>query len=659
MNVIHNIWFGPNKVTYDCYFESVRKFLPGWSIREWSDSDLPEIKSIAEKIDKNLLICFEEYAKYPVILSDVSRLCILHEYGGIYSDYDAAFRSFFVRDLIEKDPSKPFFVIERYISLKQQEASANFKNRNGKPEDRRRIVNSLIYSPKNNSIIKSPEEEIKKISDKYKIDLQPEDRRRIVNSLIYTPEDNCIVLDLLKEISTRLKRRIKIEEDYDVLWLSGPDVFSHVINRTSHNCNLLEEKTEPHFGGGNSTICEFFSGLGENHWRKQIKTLNKKEQINVVYIGNFSGPTGYANAIRGYFKILSNHPKISIKTINVTGGDYGEEPHNLGKSLVRDLKCIPDKYTILYHIEPGEDNMEWSSGRCGFDISQIIANANKKIAFVAWEPKGIPPMWKTFFDKYFDELITFCHLQKDNLSSVINKPVHLVPHSINLTTSTDTINSDKFRILSMSQWSDRKGFDILIQAFLCEFFEEENIELTIKTFGQKNLPYEKSRALESIKNFKLNCMRYNQLPKCQIKLWWGGITSKQIDSLYQNIDLYATTTRGEGFGLTIAEALMKGKRVVVPDQGGHLDYIHESNYFIKSRWESLRCAGWSRNYSSEMKLVEPDFEDTRLQLRKAYEDFTNKKQEWANKQEASQKFTMDYLSENKIKNSLERVLGIE
>ena len=148
--------------------------------------------------------------------------------------------------------------------------------------------------------------------------------------------------------------------------------------------------------------------------------------------------------------------------------------------------------------------MEWSSGRCGFDISQIIANANKKIAFVAWEPKGIPPMWKTFFDKYFDELITFCHLQKDNLSSVINKPVHLVPHSINLTTSTDTINSDKFRILSMSQWSDRKGFDILIQAFLCEFFEEENVELTIKTFGRENLPREKSQALESIKSFKLN-----------------------------------------------------------------------------------------------------------------------------------------------------------
>ena len=84
-----------------------------------------------------------------------------------------------------------------------------------------------------------------------------------------------------------------------------------------------------------------------------------------------------------------------------------------------------------------------------------------------------------------------------------------------------------------------------------------------------------------------------------------------------------------------------------------------NNYFKKSRWETMRCADWSINYSSEFKLVEPDFEDTRAQLRKAYEDFSNKKQEWANKQAASQKFTMNYLSEDKIKNSLERVLGIK
>ena len=109
-------------------------------------------------------------------------------------------------------------------------------------------------------------------------------------------------------------------------------------------------------------------------YKQILKKITKR--VNLIYIGNFSGPTGYANAVRGYFKILSNHPKISIKTINVTGGDYGGEPHNLEKSLVRDPKCIPDKYTVLYHIEPGEGNMQWSSGECGFDISQIIANAH-------------------------------------------------------------------------------------------------------------------------------------------------------------------------------------------------------------------------------------------------------------------------------------------
>ena len=95
---------------------------------------------------------------------------------------------------------------------------------------------------------------------------------------------------------------------------------------------------------------------------------------------------------------------------------------------------------------------------------------------------------------------------------------------------------------------------------------------------------------------------------------------------------------------------------MVPDKGGHLDYIHDNNYFVKSRLETLRCAGWSANYSSEFKLIEPDFEDTRVKLRQAYNDFKNSKQEWVNKQKESTTFTKDYLSEDKIRIELEKII---
>ena len=256
-------------------------------------------------------------------------------------------------------------------------------------------------------------------------------------------------------------------------------------------------------------------------------------------------------------------------------------------------------------------------------------------------------------DKYVDELVTFCEFQSKNLSSYTGKKVYSIPHLVKAPQASNTVPSQKLRMLSMSEWSYRKGFDILVQAFLCEFFEEKDVELTIKTYGVEE---SKENIIRQIQKYKKSCGRHGELPKCVIKLWGEIVNPPQINTLYDNIDLYVSTTRGEGFGLTIAEALVRGKRAVVPAQGGHLDYIHSNNYFIKSRLETFRGTDWSANYSSEFKLIEPDFEDTRVKLRQAYNDFKNNKQEWANKQKESQAFTRNYLEEETIKTKLEEVL---
>ncbi len=383
---------------------------------------------------------------------------------------------------------------------------------------------------------------------------------------------------------------------------------------------------------------------------------------NVIFISNFTGPSGYARAARGYFKILTGHLKVNLKIINYNPfGARGEEPKNFDSYF---LKNFPEKYKndyiLLYFVEPGEHQLTHACDHTGYDIRKMMRDSKKNLIFVVWESIGIPSTWKNFFNNYADEILTSCSFQQRNLSGELDRPVSAIPYlvPVNARGTNDNSNAEKFRILSISQWSERKGFDIAIQAYLCEFFNHQDVEFVIKTYGICENADEELRIKKQIMSYKANCSRLKKLPKCQIKLWAAATTFNNIDRLYDNCDLYFSATRGEGFGMTIAEALLKGKRVLVPDQGGHLDYIHPNNYFIKSRWETMRCADWSINYSSEFKLVEPDFEDTRVKLRQAYEDFINKKQEWVNKQTASQKFTMNYLSEDKIKSSLEKALGI-
>ena len=633
---LHSIWLssGPeDKKTYATnHAESVEKFFPKWKRREWGEknSDTEEVYNLITKTDERLTVCLDKYIDYPVIISDVARICLIYKYGGAYVDYDSEFRSSYLSDLVEKDPTVPFFMIERYSSSEIHQASANFKNRNGQKEDARKMGNALFYAPPNNKIIKS----------------------------------------IINVVAERLNKGIQITEGYDVMWMTGPDTFSTVINRTKEKHNLIGplygNLTEREhwrlkglcFGGDQSTICEFFNdGQAKNHWRQQL--LTKKKRVNLIYIGNFSGPSGYSVAARGYFKILSNHPEINVKVLNITHGATGEEPLHLDWYIIRNESEVPKNSVVFYHIEPGEKQLDEAIRYGGINIRKIIQNARKRFILFAWEPCGVPPYWKDFFNTYFDELITFCKFQSKNISEFIEKPIHVLPHLMMLPSKINGTVSNKFRILSMSQWSYRKGFDILIQAFSCEFFNNEDVELTIKTFGRNGTPQEKETIIKEIQQYKLNCARHKKFPECQIKLWYGGIPSSQINTLYDNIDLYVSTTRGEGFGLTIAEALCKGKRVIVPDKGGHLDYIYNNNYFIKSRLETLRCADWSTNYSSEFKLVEPDFEDTRLKLREAYNDFKNSKPEWVNKQKESTIFTKNYLSEDVIKKKLEKIIDVK
>jgi glycosyltransferase involved in cell wall biosynthesis len=395
-----------------------------------------------------------------------------------------------------------------------------------------------------------------------------------------------------------------------------------------------------------------------------FNTITKKQNANkhnIIYIGTFSGPSGYAYSTRGYFKLLAERKDINLKVINIAHGAFGIEPTNLDNFLLRDGNFLNKEYIVIYHLEPCERYIEDASRDSGFDVREILIKASKAFSCVAWEPDRFPSYWRDFFDKYFNGVIVPSKWQQENFQKQMNLPVFLVPYPINVSplTRRQPHNSHEFRILAISQWSYRKGFDILIQAFNSEFFDDPNVSLTIKTFGKNGTESEENEIMTEIKNYKSNSARYGNFPKCQIKLWCTQLQHDAMKSVYENCDLFALTTRGEGFGLAIAEALMMGKRVLVPDKGGHLDYVHDSNYFVESRMETLRCGSWSPNFSSEFKLVEPDFEDTRRKLRQAYENFSQNPREWKEKQQTSKNYVENYLSEDNIKQKLLEILELE
>ena len=92
-----------------------------------------------------------------------------------------------------------------------------------------------------------------------------------------------------------------------------------------------------------------------------------------------------------------------------------------------------------------------------------------------------------------------------------------------------------------------------------------------------------------------------------------------MNSLYKITDVYATTTRGEGFGLPIVESLNYNNPVVAPTIGGHVDFLDKkSNLFIESSLEPVDGFDNSLWSSYKGNWVEASVNSTRKNLRKCY-----------------------------------------
>jgi hypothetical protein len=83
--IIHRIWLAddsPIPPSYEAYWNSWRMKHPGWSMVTWTSSNLVEFIRLLP--NRDLLLHAESFAE----LSDVARVDILLEFGGLYVDTD-------------------------------------------------------------------------------------------------------------------------------------------------------------------------------------------------------------------------------------------------------------------------------------------------------------------------------------------------------------------------------------------------------------------------------------------------------------------------------------------------------------------------------------------------------------------------------------------
>ena len=372
--------------------------------------------------------------------------------------------------------------------------------------------------------------------------------------------------------------------------------------------------------------------------------------LKIIYCAQFTDSSGYGSAARGYLKALDEtNLDFDLKVHNVAFEGASKISKNQKdliikysfneSSEVKEWLGTKD-YILIWHLPAPSFYVHLERHKEVSNLTNILVrNAKRIVNLGAWEYDKLPLEWqKVWRELNIDSTITpsrwnqkvFC--QTDN-----DKNHYLIPHVIkdydNSSVKPKNINEkmlkDKFVVFTMSQWGFRKGFDLLIKAYCAEFKEQQDVALVMKTYGHyvgNVYPLEEKAQNESIikeiGNFKNSVVLEGyKNPTAPIYFIPSVLPFENISWLHENSSVFALSTRGEGFGLTIAEALMHERPVIVPNEGGHVDYISpEAAFFVEGHWTP---SFGDIMHTCDTSWYEPNIKSIREQLRKAYNMWKN------------------------------------
>jgi len=256
----------------------------------------------------------------------------------------------------------------------------------------------------------------------------------------------------------------------------------------------------------------------------------------------------------------------------------------------------------------------------------LIQGAAKIINMTVWETTRLPKHWITkTIESGIDAFIVPCRWNEKVFHADTGVKTYLLPHVIDTLKEprkdAKKIIPDVFNILTVSQWIYRKGFDALIKAYLMEFCHDEPVTLIVKSYRSDTTKPEQDIIRQEIQALRGEVfVDVNTESRAKIFFIGGLLSREEMDALYSGCDLFALTSRGEGFGLPYTEAITHGKPVLCPDAGGHVDFI-DSNAAYRVAGSFEPCHSQGMFYTSEMDWFEPSVRSIRKHLRQAFVDW--------------------------------------
>ena len=237
-----------------------------------------------------------------------------------------------------------------------------------------------------------------------------------------------------------------------------------------------------------------------------------------------------------------------------------------------------------------------------------------RIAMWWWELEQLPAAW---LDRGadVDEIWAPTTFIAKALS-VLGKPVFPMLPSVRLPAFTAKpktafgLAPDKYTFLfvfDMNSRMPRKNPLALIRAFRLAFKKTDAVELAIKLSPQEKYYLEWWNELRTA------------AAENDVKLVDRSLERSDLLALMNAADAYVSLHRSEGFGLTMAEAMLLGKPTIATGYSGNLDFMRRENSYLV-RHELTRIEEDIPPYPKGCVWAEPSVEHAAEQMRRVVEN---------------------------------------
>ncbi len=237
----------------------------------------------------------------------------------------------------------------------------------------------------------------------------------------------------------------------------------------------------------------------------------------------------------------------------------------------------------------------------------------RRIGWTMLEVSGLPKAWVDGCNLMDEVWVPASFNVETFRDSGVRVPIRVMPLGVDVDYFHPGIKgfrpSSRFTFLSVFEWGERKGAELLLRAFAEEFTKSDDVLLLLSV-------YNKDPGVDVYQ--EVNKLRLPAGPPI-VAMVNPEFAGYQMGSVYRSADCFVLPTRGEGWGMPVLEAMACGLPAIATAWSAIPDFLHDGvGYPLAVR--SLVAAEARCPWYEGFRWAEPDVEHPRVLMRSAAED---------------------------------------